>query len=157
MAQNKFMSKGVGLAIAVLVVGILVAFTLPIAINAMNDNSIDSYNQSVGSTIEVTNNLNGTLDSTNAGSNVTVTLNDTKENVQKSVTVSDGTNETVAMPNGDVTVHNDASRADSADLRYEYPQDYGWGGAESSLFGLLPLFFVIAILLLVVGKATNQL
>lgn len=157
MAQSNFMRNGVALAVGVLVVGILVAFTLPIAINAMNDPSIDSYNQSVGSTIEVTNNLNGTLDSTNAGVNATITLNDTKENVQKTVTVNDGANKTVTMPNGDVVVHNDVSRASSADLRYEYPQDYGWGGAESSLFGLLPLFFVIAILLLVVGKATNQL
>lgn len=154
--SNKFVNQGVAIAVGILVVGILVAFTLPIAINGMTDADSNTFNQSVGETVEVTNNLNAALDSSNATTgDITVTLNDTDVNSAKTLTVSQGQNSTVSMPDGDVTVYNQEARANSADIKYEYPKDYGWNNSSSSLYGLLPLFFVLAILLFVVRKATS--
>lgn len=156
--MSKFMQKGVGMTVGILVVGILVAFTLPLAINGMNDPESNTYTQNVSDTVEIGAQLEATLDSTDsANGTATVTLNDTKAGSTSTVTVSEGQNKTVAMPDGDVTVHNKNVTTSDATLQYDRPKDYNWDNASSNMFGLLPLFFVLAILLYVVGKATNKL
>lgn len=156
--SNKFMQKGVGMTVGILVVGILVAFTLPLAINGMNDPESQTYTQNVSDTVEIGAQLEATLDSTdNANGTATVTLNDTKAGSTSTVTVSEGQNQTVAMPDGDVTVYNKNVTTSDATLQYDRPKDYNWDKSSSNMFGLLPLFFVLSIVLYVVGKATDKL
>lgn len=155
--MSKFMDNGVEIAIGVLVFGILVAFLLPISIGGMAENNSDEYNQTAGNTIEITSHLEGTVNTVdNTNGNIDVTLNDTKENIQKTVTIGEGTNTTVSMPDGDIIVHNHEQFTDSARVEYEYPQEYGWSGGASALWGLLPLFFVLTIVLFVVAKARKS-
>lgn len=155
--NGKFMDKGVALAVTVLVVGILSAFLLPISIDTMNAPDNTELNQSVGNSAEVTANLNAevtNIDSTN--NDIDVTLRDTKSDVNKSVTnLSVGANTTVAMPDGDVTIENKEQGTDYAIVGYEYPKDYGWSNGSQGLWGIIPMFFVLAILLLAVRKAKS--
>lgn len=155
--SSKFMDKGVAIAVGVLVVGILSAFLLPISIDTMNAPDNTELNQSVGNSQDVTANLEGevtAIDSTN--NNIDVTLRDTKENVNKSATIGEGANATLSMPDGDVTVENKEQSTDYAIVGYEYPKDYGWSNASQGLWGIIPMFFVLAILLMAVRYAKNQ-
>lgn len=155
--NGKFMDKGVALAVTVLVVGILAAFLLPISIDTMNAPQNSELNQSVGNSMEVTANLNAevtAIDNTN--NNIDVTLRDTKSDVNKSVTVGSGTNTTVAMPDGDVIVENKEQSTDYAIVGYEYPKDYGWTNGSQGLWNIIPMFFVLAILLMAIRYAKNQ-
>lgn len=154
---GKFMDKGVALAVTVLVVGILAAFLLPISIDTMNSPDNVELNQSVGNEQEVTANLNAevtNIDSTN--NDIDVTLRDTKAGVNKSVAnLSVGSNATLSMPDGDVTITNNEQGTDYALVNYEHPKDYGWSNGSQGLWGIIPMFFVLAILLLAVRKAKS--
>lgn len=152
------MKTGVAMTIGILVVGILVAFTLPLAINGMSEPERQTYTQNVSDTVEIGAQLEATLDSVDSpNGTATVTLNDTKAGSTSTVTVLEGQNKSVAMPDGEVTIHNKNVTTSDATLQYDRPKDYNWDNASSNLFGLLPLFFVLSILLYVVGKATNKL
>lgn len=147
------MDTGTKLVVGVLVVGVLMAFILPVAITSFNDPSERTINQSTGQSYEVTAELNSTVTSTSAGTSATVELNHTEDGTSVSNTVNVGSNTTYSMPDGDVVVTVDESNSGSAVVSYEYPDSYGWDDGSSSLYGLLPLLFVIGAVLFVVWKA----
>lgn len=153
MAQNDMVNRGTKLVVGVLIVGVLMAFLLPVAITSFNDPSQNTLNQTDNTGYEVTTNLNSTVTATTSGTSATVELNDTESGSPVSKTVNVGSNATYSMPDGDVIVTVNSAETDSASVTYEYPDTYGWDDGSASLYGLLPLLFVIGAVLFVVYKA----
>jgi len=147
------MDTGTKLVVGILVVGMLMAFILPVAITSFNEPSERTLNQSTNQPYEVTADLNSTVTSVSAGTSATVELNHTEDGTTVSNSVNVGSNTTYSMPDGNVVVTVDESNTGSAVVRYEYPDSYGWDDGSSSLYGLLPLLFVIGAVLFVVYKA----
>lgn len=147
------MNTGTKLVVGVLVVGVLMAFILPVAITSFNDDSERTINQSTSQSYEVTSDLNSTVTGVTAGTSATVELNHTADGTTVSNTVNVGSNTTYSMPDGDVTVTVDSSDTGSAVVSYEYPDTYGWSDGSASLYGLLPLLFIVGAVLFVVYKA----
>lgn len=152
------MNKGITIAVAVLVTALLAAFLAPIAIDAFNEPASNTISHTEGVTYEVTTNLNSTattVDATN--SEVTIELNDTAENTVVSNTVANGSTTTYNMPGGDVNVTVDnIEDSTNATVTYHYPDDYGWSGGASSLWGLIPLFLVLVLLFFAVSAAMKN-
>lgn len=157
MSNSKFMNKGVGIAVGLLVVGLLAAFLLPTVISPYNDNATTTISQNEDTTYTVTSVVTTNVTNVNeTAKEIDVTLKDTDSGTTKSITgLSEGSNSTVTLTDGDITVTNQASsEAGNATVKYEYPNDYGWNGGTKSIYGTLPLFFVLGMVLLVVKKLT---
>jgi Rieske Fe-S protein len=148
--------RAVMLVVTLMVAGILGAFLLPPAIDSFEGDTETTLNISVGSTEEVNGELNATVDSTTAGTSATITLNQTDGNsVQKTVNV--GSNETFAMDRGDVDVNVSEATSGYAVATYTYANDFAYSDGASSLWGLMGLALVLALFLMVLGMAREQM
>lgn len=153
------MDRGMQLAIGVLVVGVLVAFLLPTAINSFNEQESNTIVQQENETVNVTAKLDSeasNIDSTN--DEVTLVLNDTSQTGTTSKTIQEGTNATYDLNNGKVTVNVTSINSDTeAELNYNYDSTFGWNDGSSQLYNLLPLFFILIVLFFVVGVAMSKM
>jgi hypothetical protein len=153
------MDRGMQLAIGILVVGVLVAFLLPTAINSFNEQESQTIVQQENETVNVTAKLDSeatNIDST--GSEVTLELNDTSTGSSVSKTISENSNATYDLNNGEVTVNVTSINSDTeAELNYNYDSTYGWNDGSAQLYNLLPLFFILIVLFFVVGVAMSKM
>lgn len=148
--------QAVGIIIPIFLVALLASFLFPVVIGAMSGAEEATHNQSVGETMELQPGLNATLDSVDTtADSATYTINASGDTA--TATVDNGTNSTVTVDGADVTIGVENVETDSATATFDYPRDYGWGGAASSLWVILPLLIVLALFLYVVGMATDYL
>jgi hypothetical protein len=146
----------VALVIGLMIAGILGAFLLPVAIDAFEGDTSTALNISTGTTEDVNGELTATVDSTTAGTSATITLNQTDGNsVTKTVNV--GSNATYAMDRGDVDVKVTEAASGYAVADYEYANDFAYSDGASSLWGLMGLALVLALFLMVLGMARDQM
>ncbi|WP_292484207.1 hypothetical protein [Methanohalobium sp.] len=148
--------KGVGIAITILVVGIIVANVLPLAIGELNtDTKSATITQNEEQNYNVVENVySNATDINKTGEEITFVINDTDTAGSKTVTISNQTTQTITMDDGDINVTVDSiADTTTATVTYGYPKEYGWSSGQKSLFGILPLFFVIAVVLWVVRYA----
>jgi cytoskeletal protein RodZ len=149
--------KGVSLAVGILVFGLMVAYLLPVAITPMNQDSVDTYNQTVNNSVSVTGPLESNVTNVDdTGNTVSLTLENTDTGDSASVSsLSEGSSQEVTVSGGSINVtHDSVTSANSSQITYEYPTDYGWGNGSSALFNLLPIFFVVGVFLFAVRKLT---
>lgn len=140
MAQG--MTKGiVGVVAGVLVAAVLIGALLPTAVGFVNSPEETTETVGVSNTTNVAGDLNATLTAVNDGVNATVELSE--DTYTESQTIAVGENATYSAPDGDVNVTVESASATDATLTFEYPTTYGWGAAETALFGLMPLLFVL--------------
>lgn len=152
-----FTSRGTQIAIGVLVMGLLTAFLLPAAISPIAEDRTATIQHTTGNTSEVTGTLEATVTNVDTTNNaITVELADKTSNNTATVSaLNEGANQTVTLSGEEITVHNDKiTSSNSATVTYTYPETFGWGGGATSLYYILPIFFVLAILLFVVNRVT---
>ncbi len=149
MASEKI-SQGLGVVLAVTIVGLLVATLMPVAIAQFNGTQSATFDQTEGETVQITADLNGTLDAVDDATN---TINVTVYNDDGTASVKDlseGSNTTLDVAGTNVTVYNqNVTSATNATVEYEYPNTYGWDSGTVALFTVIPLLLVLAIFLFV--------
>jgi ABC-type Na+ efflux pump permease subunit len=150
----------VGVIIALVIGGILVGYLLPVGIGAVNSPTNETFNQEEGVTYEVAGGqINSTVTTSSAGSTATIELVDTETGDTVSSTVNVGETLEYELSGGTVNVTVDSVNSGSPNTvegTYEY-QNYGWSDGAKSLYGLMPLFFVLVPLVVVVGWAMRSM
>lgn len=152
----------VGSVITIVVVALLAGTMIPPAINATTDadfsTQTESFGLSEGETYNFTNvNTSATLESVNASGNEEASYlfesKDTTENA--TVSLAEGGNESITLDgtqyNVSVTQVDSVNNEATASVEYET----GDGGTSSTIWGMVPLFIVLAIALVFVGYATQ--
>lgn len=143
--------KAVALVITLTVFALLGAVLAPVAINQIENPTNETIQQDTGETVELNGDLNTTLDSTTAGTSATYTLQTSDESITNTVNV--GSNTTYSFNEGDVVVGVTESTSDNATAYYEYPKDFAYSDGASSLWGLLGLAIVLALMLYSIRQA----
>ena len=148
--------KAVGLTVALLVAGLLVAFLFPSVIGAISGPSEATVTQDIDETVLLSSpDLEATVTETTDGTDATYTIEtDTDSVVGETVNV--GESSTVTVDGHDVTISPTEATATGATTDYEYPTTYGWGTGASSLWSILPLFIVLVPFLLFVHFALRD-
>lgn len=146
----------IALVITVAVAAIIASVLLPVAIDAIEDPNEDTLNQTVGESYQVNGELESTVTAVTAGSDATVELNDTRTASTTSNTINVGSNATYQLDGGDVTVGVDESGSNYAVVTYTYDKDYAYSDGASSLWGILGLAAVLAILLFMINVARSS-
>lgn len=149
--------KAVTLVVTLAVTALLAAFLAPVAINQLEADASDTIRQDVGVTEEVNAELNTTLDSVDGtADSATYTLQSEGQSITK--TVDNGTTATYSFENGDVNVTvNDVNTGSpgNAEATYAYDKDFAYSEGASSMWGLLGLAIVLALVLYLVGKGMS--
>ena len=149
--MGNMLKKGSDMAVAVLVVGLLVAFLLPAAISGFNDTQETTIEMEEGTEYHVTSTLNATATNVTEGTEATYELTDSDTGETVTQTVDVGATESVTINDETVDITLDETpTATTAVTTFAYPPDYGWSSGSSSMFGLIPLFLILAVLLYVV-------
>lgn len=151
--------KMVGVIIALVIGGILIGYLLPVGIGAVNSPNNVTDTQDVSSTYQLASGqINSTVTEVNDGSNATIELVHVADGTTVTNTVDVSSSQSYALPGGDVNVTVDSANAGTpgnATVTYEY-QNYGWSDGSTDLYNLLPLFFVLVPLVVVVGWAMQS-
>lgn len=153
---NSSAFSAVALVVALMVGAIVAAFMLPIGIDALVEDSSTSVTQNQGETVNVTANLNSTLDDVDDTQNeINVTLRDSDSGETQTLqNIAEGSNKSTTINGETVTVANDnVSDATTADITYEYPPEYGWGSGAKSLWAILDVIIVLAMFLMFIAVA----
>lgn len=153
MKVNKQIGKALGIVVAITVFAILASVLMPVAIGNFNDDTTTTINQTQGQTYNITADLNTTATDINqSADSVTVELQDGANS--DTVTVSTTTNETATVGDEDINVTVvEYTGSNSAEMEYQHNNTYGWGTGAETLFDLIPLMLLIAIVLFTVGAA----
>jgi len=146
--------NAVKLVVGIALLGILAAFLLPVAVNAINGDTTTTIQQDTGTTVDVNGELNTTLDSVTAGTSATYTLESDGQSITNTVNV--GSNTTYSFNRGDVVVTVTESNSGNATAEYEYAKDYAYSNGASALWGLLGLMLVLGVFLYVIGMALRN-
>jgi len=157
---GKKVNSGVGIVVMLVVVLIVTSFVLvPVGLASLQGTSTDTLNQSVGETVEVTGNVNATLDSTSLTSpeSATITLNDTDTADSTTKTINNGTSETYSLQGGDINVSVENVESGYAISSYEYSTRHNLGGGTSTLIGIVGLVGVLALVLLFIGVGVDKI
>jgi len=146
--------NAVKLVVGIAVLGLLSAFLLPVAVNAIYADTTTTTQQATLETVDVNGELNATLDSTTAGTDATYTLESGDQSITNTITV--GSNATFSFDRGDVVVTVTDSTSDNATAEYEYAKDFAYSSGASALWGILGLLLVLGAFLFVVGMALRN-
>jgi len=141
------------LIVGIVVASIVGAVMVPVAIDSIEGDETNTLTQDTSTVYEVDAELNSTVTATSDGSDATVELNDTRTAGTTSQTISVGSNATYDLQGGTVTVTVDSATTTGATVTYEYPRDYSYSSGAQSLWGILGLVIVLAMFLLVLGRA----
>jgi len=141
------------LVVGIVVAAIVGAVMVPVAINNLEGDETTTLTQDTDTTYEVDAQLNSTVTATTDGSSATVELNDTRTAGTTSNTINVGSNASYDLQGGTVTVTVDSATSTGATVTYEYPRDYSYSSGAQSLWGILGLVIVLAMFLLVLGRA----
>lgn len=152
-------SKGVSIIIGILVIGLIVAFLLPTAIDEFNnDDSFDLTVDSGNNTI-IKSGLNVTVNSTDTtGSqdpdNATITIRDTTRDEKETNTVDNGTATTYStFTGGDINVSVTNVTSSSATFTVDVPSEFLFDDGTQSMYNLIPLLLMLSVLLFVITFA----
>lgn len=147
--------KVITVGISITVIFIIIAILIPIPISSFNDDSTTQLNQTDSVEYEITTDLisNATIDNSTS----TVTVNLTADTGSTTESINEGENATLSVNSEDiiteiVEINND----NSADIKYSYPTDFGWGSSPSTLYYLMPLFIILVPLMFIVGLAQSR-
>lgn len=155
MSLGSVAKVSIAVIVAVAVAAIASGTVLPVGINALVDDVVTTETQDTGESVQLEATLNATLDSTDtSGSpdNATYTLTDSTGNSVTN-TVDNGSTTTFSLNDGDVDVSPQDVNSGSATTQYSYAKDFGWSGGAKSLWGIIDLVVVLAVLLLMLGIA----
>lgn len=144
----------VGLIVGLGVLALVTAFLLPVGISEIVDDEQYTVTQDVGETANVTPNLDATLDSVNESAspaNATYTLQGPDSSA--SHIVDNGSTQDFALDGGTVTVGVEDVTSSSATANYTVPKDFGWSGGASSIWFVLDIAVILAVMLLALGIA----
>lgn len=145
MVANDMASKVMGAILAVVIAGILIGYVFPIGLDAANEDPSVNITQDVDTDYRVTGEVVSNVTNVSA-SGADLTLNDTDTTESTSYTdLSAGDTKTVSWQGGEITLEiiSVDTGADTAEVKYDYPQDYGWSDGESQLFDILPIFLIL--------------
>jgi len=151
--QNRAMvdaGTAVNLVVVLAVFGIIASIGLPIAIDAIEDDNVDTLTQDVSTTYEVNGELNTTVTAITDGADATVELNDTRTGTTTSKTINVGDNATYSLDGGDVDVGVESATSgtpDTAVVNYTYAPEYAYGSGASSIWNVLGLAIVLSAVL----------
>lgn len=149
--------RAVNIVVGLFVAAMMAAFLIPIAMGAMTSPDVTSIQQNTTETVNIQDDMNVTLDSVDtASSPSTGTYTVQAGGDSATATVGVDENATVTVNGADVTLSPDSVSSGSATTQVESPTTYGWGGAASSLWFILPLLIVLAVFLYIVGMAVGR-
>lgn len=139
---------GANKAIAVLVVAVLVASTIPTAIGAFASDRTDTNTQTVGNQTSVSVLESNVTNVETTGNNATIKLTK-KDGTYSESNVIDESNTTTYTYSGeniDVTLDSVVD-SNTVKVTYSYPNSFGWNSASAALYAIIPIFLILAILL----------
>lgn len=149
----------VGVIVGVGILALMAGILLPVGIDGIVDDETYTETQDVGEVVNVTSTLDSTLDSTDTGGdNATYTLSGPDSSV--SHTVDNGTTQDFALTGGTVTVGVEDVESSAATANYTVPKDFGWSSGASSIWFILDVAVILAVILAALGlalKATDRL
>lgn len=160
MPTKKQTSAILGVIIALMIGGVLIANLLPVGINEMQED--DTYNVTSGEGNEVVvidGKLNATVTSTTIGSpdTATIELKNPDSGNTATNTIDNGSTVTYTLDGESLNVTlndvNDSPTPNESSYTVDVPPDFGWSDSSKTLWGLLPLFFVLVPLVVVAGWA----
>lgn len=141
------------LVVSIVVAAIIGSVMVPVAIDSIEGDETTTLTQDTSTTYEVNGVLNSTVTATTDGASATVELNDTRTAGTTSNTVSVGSTTSYNLQGGTVNVTVDSATGTGATVTYDYPRDYAYSSGAQSLWGILGLVIVLAMFLLVLGRA----
>lgn len=151
---NSFVNRGVKVSVSILIVAVITAGLIPSAIGGFTEDNKDIKTQSVDNTTTVS-----VLESTvtnvdETGDTVDLKLNKTGEsyNSTQSISLNSTTTYTYDGENMGVTL-TEIQDSQTVTLEYVYSSGFGWDNASKSLFLIIPLFLILAILMYAVRYA----
>lgn len=156
-----FAQKAVAIVMTLAVVGLLAAFLAPVAINELEANETTTLDQDSNQTYDVNAKLTSNVTDYETGTtdNATVVLNDTRTTSTTTKTIDNGTTADFSLDGGTVTVGveqvDDTVTPETGTLNYTYAKDYAYSDGASSVWGLLGLAIVLALVVYLVGLGTN--
>ncbi len=148
-------NRAVKLVVTLTVIGLMVAFLLPVAIGAVSGPDSTTITQDTTETTELKNGLNATLDSVDTTAD-TASYTITANGDSTTATVDNGTSTTVTVDGADVTISPESISTGQATTEYEYPTTYGWGTGASAMWAIIPVMIVLAAFLFIVGVAMKR-
>lgn len=144
-------NRGMKIAMAILIGGLLLAVLLPTAIGSFYEQDSSTIMQSEGESyhFKIVNSTVDTVDDTN--NDVDFTFYERSGNDSTTATIAVGSTNTVTFTDGsvDVTVNSINSSTD-ANITYEASKTAGMSDMASSLFLLIPLFLILIAVMYVV-------
>lgn len=145
----------VGIIVGLLVFGLLAAILLPVGVDAFASDRTSDFNVSTSDTVDITPQLNATVDSTNANSNATLTLATSDQSIQK--TINQGSNATYSFSEGDVVVEVTNAASSFAEFTVDHPDEFSMSDGAASMWNIIPLFMVLGVLLFAIRVATSEM
>lgn len=155
-AQQGMARTAVMLVVGLLVAAVIGAVMIPVAIDSIEGDETNTLAQDTGTVYDVNGELTSTVTDTTAGTSATVELNDTRTAGTTSNTVSVDSTTTYAMDGGDVNVTVDEANAGNATVSYAYDRDYAYSDGAQSLWGILGLAIVLALVLFLLREAMDH-
>lgn len=146
-----------GLVIGVAVAGIVGAFLLPTAINEVEGNATFQTTQDVGTANESVNAvLDANLTSATTGSPDSATIELNNNGTTESNTVDNGTvTKYSTLNDGPAWVGVEDVTSSSATFNVTYANDYSFSDGASSLWGLVALILVLALVLMLLSMGMD--
>lgn len=146
--------RAVALVVALTVGGLITAFVLPIGISSINDDQVTTMNQSVSDGFEpIGNGFSSDVTEVNAGMNAT--YNVSFDGSYQTVTVTEGTSETVTVGGEPITLQLTEAGSDYAVTEYTHDKTAGWSDGSAALWGVLDVILVLAVFLFFVSVALS--
>lgn len=146
--------RAVSLAVGLAVMAIVASVMAPVAIDEIEGQDSVTLTTAETETDDVNGALNATLDDAVSGSpgHANYTLQTDSQSITKEI--DNGTTATYSFTRGDVNVTVDnVVDATNATATYEYNRDFAFSDGARSLWGILGLAVVLAILLYLIGMA----
>ena len=162
MPANAQARKILGVLIALLIGGVLVAQLLPVGINQVNEPTVVNETIDNGTTETIiSGKLNATVVETNASAspqNTTIQLTDLTASESVTHTIDNDTTQTFALSGGDVNVtvtDITAGSPDTVSASYSVPTDFAWSDSSQAIWAIIPLFLVLVPLAVFAGWAMD--
>lgn len=145
----------VGIVVGLLVFGLLTAILLPVGVDAFASDRTSDFNVTQGDTVDVTPQLNATVDSVTADTDATITLATDDQSIQN--TINQGSNATYSFNEGDVEVEVTNAGSGFAEFTVDHPDEFSMSDGAASMWNIIPLFMVLGAFLFVVRVATSEM
>jgi len=143
----------VTLMVTLTVFGLIAAVGLPVAIDSIEDDQVDTLTQDINTDYDVNGELVSNVTAITDGADATIELNDTRTSSTTSKTINVGDNATYTLDGGDVDVGVESATSgspDQATANYTYAPEYAYGTGASSIWNVLGLAIVLAAFLFVI-------